>query len=76
MPNTVPLVFILVLLAWFFTLGASLYLLIRKRHLSDMARILWTLVIILIPFLGPAAFAAVTYDRRPSNLQQDETKNT
>lgn len=32
---------------------------LRRRHLSDEAKALWTAVIILIPFLGPLAFWTV-----------------
>jgi hypothetical protein len=46
------LIFILLWLG----LSAAALLSLRKRHLSDVARVLWTIFIVIIPLLGAAAY--------------------
>ena len=72
--TSITLIFGFVILSWFVTTGISLYLLIKKRNVSEIAQIIWTLVIILIPFLGPVAFALVTYNKRTQQFHQNENK--
>jgi hypothetical protein len=72
--SNINLIFVSIVLCWFLTTGISLYLLIKKRHVSEIAQIIWTLVIILIPFLGPVAFALVTYNKRTQQIHQNENK--
>ena len=57
-------IYVIVFLGWFLSTAVSIYLLINKRQVSDTAQAIWTLVILLIPFLGPAVFALVTNDKR------------
>ncbi|MCS7289020.1 MAG: PLDc N-terminal domain-containing protein [Roseiflexus sp.] len=37
---------------------------IRRSALSDVARAVWTLTVLLVPFLGPLAFFVVNAGRR------------
>ncbi len=37
---------------------------IRRSALSDVARAVWTLTVLLVPFLGPLAFFVVNVGRR------------
>ncbi len=72
--TSINLFFGFIVLGWFVSTGISLYLLIKKRHVSEIAQINWTLVIIIIPFLGPVAFALVTYNQRTQQFHQNENK--
>lgn len=64
-----------ILFAWFFTTGIGIYLLYKKRELSEMARVLWALIIILFPYIGPTIFALVTYNQKKNNLDNKASRS-
>ncbi|MAT40902.1 MAG: hypothetical protein CL609_01075 [Anaerolineaceae bacterium] len=53
-----------IIIVWVLSIVVTIYWLIRYRELSDTARAIWVLVILLFPFLGCIAALLATMDKR------------
>ena len=58
---------LLVTVVWLVLIGLALYSL-RQRPLSDVAKVLWTGLILIIPFLGAVAFWVVVPGQRAAQI--------
>lgn len=60
---------VLILAAWLLPVIWALIRL-RRRQLDDVARILWMMLVVLVPLVGPLAFLVV----RPGHRRPDENE--
>jgi hypothetical protein len=51
-------------ITWLLAIIVTIYWIIRYRDLSDSARAIWVLVILLIPYIGAITAILATSDKR------------
>lgn len=51
-------------ITWLLAIIVAIYWIIRYRDLSDSARAIWVLVILLIPYIGAITAILATSDKR------------